>query len=605
MTSSDACNANSFGVERYSGGTFVTYRSIGTTSTNYTIMGDISENTDTEDREEMMVVTINGQRCNAWFKVKQAGKSSTQCTCGTVSGRLNIGATATGGVPLGSFNGSNDCSASDYKVVKGSEETIVNIANTTISKSGSIYRVYANVTNTNTGTSPRTQTLLVQKVSDGQMCGGPFVIEQQGTTPLCVVDLMVSKASTSDCGVHFKVKETCSSIGTYDVIEWGCSTNNTPVFDQQAFGAISATGDGITQDANVDSTTFTNYHIWWRNRQAPAVSGTTVIQLKKCEHHSTYTAIVQFKRYLNDGEEGTVDWGDGSEPDVFYSTSSQAQHEYLDGTTNTALIWRSNPPDSSKAYQRVTLSPTVTSATICDCDAVPSLSTNYVFFQFTGGTMEINVNPNKCNNMYVRNGDASATWCNTEFINDGKTLKLTIANDTTNIIRHTTLFYGVRAGTAQDPTSSRYECNWLYVGQGGIATCNSIYQRMQGESFYLQFNDTTTTIFTDVKCANIKNIEPSDITYNEYDPTDWDPTDYERYGTNWITGCTWLPNGGLKIDTTVNYSGALTKVARGASIKIKLMDDSETTCATIYIHQYCQTCTNADSRGEVTENDNS
>ena len=583
MTSSDACNANSFGVERYSGGTFVTYRSIGITSTNYTIIGDISENTDTKDREEMMVVTVNGQRCGGWFTVKQAGKSSTQCTCGTVSGRLNIGATATGGVLLGSFNGSNDCSASDYKVVKYSEETIVNIANTTISKSGSIYRIYANVTNTNTSTSPRTQTLLVQKVSDGQMCGGPFVIEQQGTTPLCVVDLIVSRDSTVDCGVHFKIKEMCSSIGTYDVIEWGCSTNNTPVFDQSAFGAIVASGDGITQNASVDSTTFTNYHIWWRNRQAPAVSGTTVIQLKKCEHTPTkFNATVRIDQVEDSSmSPNSIDWGDG------YITTplekgAEYIHMYNDDTQDyTCTVFGNRIYTMNKDNHHVT---------ICDCVALQEIDP-YVFFGNTSSSKSISVNPNGCSSMYWVK-EASQTWCTAQFEENDTKLKLTASSNSSGNIRSAAFLVGIRIGSSTQDT-----CQWIYAKQGDTATCNTVYTEMNGKTVYFEFNaPNTQTILTNCKYANMKDINTgstSDIVYEDFDGDKWSWEEYERYGRNWITGCTWLTTGGLQINVTGNYSNT----TRSATLNIRLLDDADNTiCARIYVSQYCEHCTSAGSR---------
>lgn len=550
----------------------------------YFVIATIEDNT--EDARDC-TITFKNSKGDTYdtLKVYQKGNSSTQCDCGTVSGRLNIGATATGGVLLGSFNGSNDCSASDYKVVKDSEETIVNIANTTINKSGSIYRIYANVTNTNTSTSPRTQTLLVQKVGDGQMCGGPFVIEQQGTTPLCVVDLIVSRDSTVDCGVHFKIKEMCSSIGTYDVIEWGCSTNNTPVFDQSAFGAIVASGDGITQDASVDSTTFTNYHIWWRNRQAPAVSGTTVIQLKKCEHTPTkFSATVRIDQVEDSSmSPNSIDWGDGY-VDTPLEKGAEYIHMYNDDTQDyTCTVFGNRIYTMNKDNHHVT---------ICDCVALPEINP-YVFFGNTSSSKSISVNPNGCSSMYWR-GESSQTWCTAQFDEDNTKLKLTASSNSSGNIRSAAFLVGIRAGNSTQDTQI---CQWIYAKQGDTANCNTVYTEMNGKTVYFEFNTPNTqTILTNCKYANMKDINTgltSDIVYEDFDGDKWSWEEYERYGRNWITGCTWLTTGGLQINVTGNYSNT----TRSATLNIRLLDDADNTiCARIYVSQYCEHCTSAGSR---------
>lgn len=552
----------------------------------YFVIATIEDNT--EDARDC-TITFKNSKGDTYdtLKVYQKGNSSTQCDCGTVSGRLNIGATATGGVLLGSFNGSNDCSASDYKVVKDSEETIVNIANTTINKSGSIYRIYANITNTNTSTSPRTQTLLVQKVSDGQMCGGPFVIEQQGTTPLCVVDLIVSRDSTVDCGVHFKIKEMCSSIGTYDVIEWGCSTNNTPVFDQSAFGAIVASGDGITQNASVDSTTFTNYHIWWRNRQAPAVSGTTVIQLKKCEHTPTkFSATVRIDQVEDSSmSPNSIDWGDGS---VITELEKGAEyiHMYNDDTQDyTCTVFGNRIYTMNKDNHHVT---------ICDCVALPEINP-YVFFGNTSSSKSIDVNPNGCSSMYWVK-EASQTWCTAQFEENDTKLKLTASSNSSGNIRSAAFLVGIRAGSsAQDA----HICQWIYAKQGDTANCNTVYTEMNGKTAYFNNYSGAQTILTNCKYANMKDIDlTSDVIYDEYEDygeNTWAWSDWVDYGKNWITGCTWSPTGGLEIGVTYNGSSFPTTVARHATIKVTLVGEN-VNCAIISVYQDCTGCSSAGSR---------
>ena len=585
-------DVSNFSVERADGGYFVNVGSVTVTHTGstYKLSGGILENTTTEERKEKLKLLVNGDStCTNIFEITQKGKAN--CNCGNVTGILNISATPTSGVLLGRFTGGTECVPSDFKVVKYYDENIVDISNVVINGSNGSFSVYANITKQNTNVNGRTQQLLVQKVSDGQMCGGPFLIEQQGTEPKCIVELSVSKGNESDCGVNFKVKEKCSEIDNYDVIEWGWSTNNVPNFNNgQAFGAISAIGEGgVTQDANVQETTLTNYHIWWRNRTVPSVSGTTTVQLKKCGQ-GQYDVVLLANNFLSSGEVGTINWGDGN-VSSFQATASSVRHTYADGVDeHTVLVERSSPSRANLKYQQFTLSRTVTSATICDCDALPTLTGNYVFRWYDADTINIDVNTNGCGNMYVRNGDPSATWCNAEFINDGKTLSISIDKSPGEMLRHTILFYGIKAGTAQDPTSSKYECNWLYVGQGGVVECDELRRKINGESVYLQYNDTTTTMLDYVKCINIKDIEPSDITYDPYDGDKWSWDDYQQYGTNWITGCTWLPNGGLKINTTLNSSSFPTTVARGATIAIKLITDNQTTCANIRVIQYCEHC---------------
>lgn len=204
--------------------------------------------------------------CRSVVTVTQAAGCST-CNDANIQ-ELSGGATAEGGtnILIGSFSYSCDPGLTAKRVSGGDFITNMTVSN------GNVYGTVS----PNTTTSERTEVIGIYV---GESKCAQYTLAQPAQ--ICTPELTVS--ATSNCCVNFKVVQPCSDIQRYDIIEWGYSKTNTPIFTNgQAFSSASATGaTGISQCPGDISSPY-NYYIFWRNRTAHSVSGSQYVTLAGC-----------------------------------------------------------------------------------------------------------------------------------------------------------------------------------------------------------------------------------------------------------------------------------------------------------------------------------
>ena len=565
----------------------------------YLVIATIEDNT--EDARDC-TITFKNSKGDTYdtLKVYQKGNSSTQCDCttaaiGNITNGLNIPAGHRAGVLISTFSGNSQCSNTDFRLVKESGDDIFRVENgsivgISIAKSGTAYTIHTTDYNDNTTTNTKEEVLIIQSKANEQKCGS-FVVTQQGTgnTPTCIVELEVTASQSTVCGVNFKVENSCDGIGQCDIIEWGYTriTDTNARFDNgQAFRA-SVGEAGITQVPGTLDSGRNPYHIWWRNRNATAVSGHSVVYLEPCPIVPTkFSATVRIDQVEDSSmSPNSIDWGDGYETTPL-EKGAEYIHMYNDDTQDyTCTVFGNRVYTMNKNNHHVT---------VCDCVALPEIDP-YVFFGNTSSSKNISVNPNGCSSMYWVK-ESSQTWCTAQFEENDTKLKLTASSNSDGNIRSAAFLVGIRAGSsAQDA----HICQWIYAKQGATATCNTVYTEMNGKTAYFDNYSGAQTILTNCKYANMKDIDlTSDIIYDEYEDygeNTWAWSDWVDYGKNWITGCTWSPTGGLEIGVTYNGSSFPTTVARHATIRVTLVGEN-VYCASISVYQNCTGCSNAGSR---------
>ena len=233
-----------------------------------------STNTDADARSVQYNTGIG--TCTDYFTVNQSGTGTCDCTSSRFS-VTGVTVDASGGETILIGNFTSECMPlMSFENYAGDTFIDYSKVSTTYDSSTKKGKIYAKVQQ-NTSSSERMEQPGVLIDGETDFCKHFTVTQAKG---ICTPELTVSAAG--NCCVNFKVVQPCSDIQQYDIIEWGYSKFNSPIFTNgQAFSSKSATGaTGISQCPSITSDG--DWYIFWRNRTAHSVSGSQYVTLAGC-----------------------------------------------------------------------------------------------------------------------------------------------------------------------------------------------------------------------------------------------------------------------------------------------------------------------------------
>ena len=238
--------------------------------------------------------------CSSNFTVTQAANSPTPTVCSCSSSNFSVtgvNVDASGGNAVLIANFTSECEPSlSFENYAGETFIDYSITSSTYDSSTKKGKIYAKVQQ-NTAYSDRMEQVGVYINDETNFCKHFAVTQAKG---ICTPELTVSAAG--NCCVNFKVVQPCSDIQQYDIIEWGYSKFNSPIFTNgQAFSSKSATGaTGISQCPSITSDG--DWYIFWRNRTAHSVSGSQIVSLTGCAISTQYDISLKVpEKYIRQG----------------------------------------------------------------------------------------------------------------------------------------------------------------------------------------------------------------------------------------------------------------------------------------------------------------
>ena len=262
---------------------------------NGNIYATLSQNASASERTGT-VLTYLSDIGDDYFDVTQCGTGACDCESSrfSVTG-ANVDASGGNAVLIGNFT--SECEPSmSLENYAGDTFIDYSITSYTYDSSTKKGKIYAKVSQ-NTTSSERMEQPGVLIIGGTDFCKHFAVTQAKG---ICTPELTVSAAG--NCCVNFKVVQPCTDIQEYDIIEWGYSKFNSPIFTNgQAFSSKSATGaTGISQCPSITSDG--DWYIFWRNRTAHSVSGSQIVNLTGCATPTPYNISLKIsEKYFDKG----------------------------------------------------------------------------------------------------------------------------------------------------------------------------------------------------------------------------------------------------------------------------------------------------------------